>query len=328
MEYTVIDHIVKREKNTRYLLQGSDGEYYSIKVNSGRFEIGDSFSEMIGLRPEIAETRWIRKIERYPRQKLMDHLKWYKQECLKDNVNGTFRSKPHPHIFDKPEKNLLLIGDYDDALQKQMNGLGTELRSDFSHLTSSQAFAVNFFSPLIAEKKLRIIDPCFDFVLPECKFEKILDDEESTQFDFYAIDNEGKRSCSVEVKYSESGFGSTIGDATHLDKFLNDYESKMRTLTDVPQDNWQFFEYYQVWRNLLYTLRNPGQHICFLFPAFRSDLKQTIEIIIGKCKEEYHPFFHIIYADDVVNSIIKSNSPMRHFYEEFKKKYLDIDILQ
>lgn len=98
----------------------------------------------------------------------------------------------------------------------------------------------------------------------------------------------------------------------------------MIELTCVDEKDWQFFEYYQVWRNLLYTIVNKGQHICFLFPAFRKDLKEILDTIIIKCKEEYRPYFHVIIADDVVNKIITDNSNMKPYYEAFKQKYLDI----
>lgn len=328
MDYTIVSIIAEGGKNTRFLVQNSDGEYFSIKVPTGRYQIGDLASEAY-YEPCVNE-RWINTTTKapnggYPRSRMMRHLKWYKQEYLHDNVNGLYQNTPHSHIFDSPEKNLIKGYGYDDCVLQNMQSLGDELRSDFTHLTSSQAFAVNFFAPLIEEGKLNLLDPCFVFPSPNCYFEKICLEKEQTQFDFFAEDKEGNRICSVEVKYSESGFGSTIGDTKHLDKFLNDYEKKMEILTKVPQDEWQFFEYYQVWRNLLYTIRKPGQHICFLFPRFREDLNKTLEKIFAKCKEEYRPFFHVIIADDVVEKIIKNNSTMKPYYEEFKIKYLDID---
>ena len=329
MDYTVVSVIATGGKNTRYLIQNSEGEFFSVKVPTGRYQIGDLASESY-YEPCMNE-KWIRTSERlsnsYPRKKMMDHLKWYKHEILHDEINGLYQNKPYSHILNSPEKNLIRGFGYDDSVSEMMRSLGEELRSDFTHLTSSQAFAVNFFTPLIKEKNLSLLNPCFDIQLPNCSFEKIYPNEDQTQFDFFVADNAGNHTCSVEVKYSESGFGSTIGDTKHLDKFLNDYENKMEILAGVPQDEWHFFEYYQVWRNLLYTIRHPGQHICFLFPRFRKDLKKTLKEIIAKCREQYRPFFHIIVADDIVEEIINSSSPMKLYYEEFKKKYLDIDMV-
>ena len=327
MDYTIVSTIAVGEKNTRFLVQNNDGEYFSIKVPTGRYQIGDLASETY-FEPCVNE-RWIKDSRvpngGYPRSKMMEHLKWYKQEYLNDTVNGLYQNKPYPHIFDSPEKNLVQGHGYDEDVLQKMRSLGDELRSDFAHLTSSQAFAVNFFTPLIKEKKLCFLDPCFDFPPANCSFEKICLKEEQTQFDFFAVNKSENHICSVEVKYSESGFESTVGDTKHLDKFLKEYEYYMKILTKVPQDKWQFFEYYQVWRNLLYTVRKPGQHICFLFPRFREDLNRILKTIFAKCKEEYRPFFHVIIADDVVDRIIKSNLAMTPYYEEFKIKYLEID---
>ncbi len=329
MDYTVVSIIVTREKNTRYLVRDSDGEYFSIKVPTGRYQIGDLASEAF-YEPCVNE-KWIKSSKgpnsSYPRGKMIDHLKWYKQKILHDEINGLYQNRPYSHILNSPEKNLIRGFGYDDSISEMMRSLGEELRSDFTHLTSSQAFAVNFFTPLIKEKELSLLNPCFDFQSPNCSFEKIYPNEDQTQFDFFVTDNAGNHTCSVEVKYSEGGFGSTIGDTKHLDKFINDYEKKMEVLADVPQDEWQFFEYYQVWRNLLYTVRHPGQHICFLFPRFREDLKKTLELLFAKCKEQYRPFFHVIVADDIIEGIIQSSSPMKSYYEEFKLKYLDIDLV-
>lgn len=326
-EYTVLSIISKREKNTRFLIQDNAGNYYSIKVKTGRYELGDIVTEEF---VESADNRWIMAYENtneiFPRKKMMEHLRWYKQVSLHDPINGSFQNKVYRHIFDSPEKNLLGEYGYKKELISTMKKLGGELRSDFTHLTSSQAFAVNFFVPLIAEKQLNLLNPCFDFTDPKSEFEKICSEEEKTQFDFFVEDITSGQTCSIEVKYSESGFGSTIGDTRHLDKFLKEYEANIKVLSNVAENDWHFFEYYQIWRNLLYTIRNPGQHVCFLFPRFREDLKKTLESVISKCKEECRSFFHIIIADDVVEQIINSNSPMRTYYEEFKKKYLDIEL--
>lgn len=328
MDYKVVFIISSGDKNTRYLIQDDCESFFSIKVPTGSYRIGDVFSYDENLIP--AKQEWIEKFKNqkdsYPRSQLMKHLRWYKQTYLKDNSNGKYRGSVKSHIFDAPEKNLLCSFGYQDVLIDKMNSLGDELRTDFTHLTSSQAFAVNFFSPLMKENKLSIINQCFvNSISENCSFEEILDTNEETQFDFLTRDFNNKPLCSVEVKYSESGFGSTIGDTKHLDKLTKEYRDNMRELTIVDEQEWSFFEFYQVWRNLLYTIRHRGQHICFLFPRFREDLKKTLEEIFAKCKEEYRQFFHIIVADDIVEDIIHNYSSMKPYYEEFKLKYLDIN---
>lgn len=186
MDYTIVSTIAEGGKNTRFLVQNSNGEYFSIKVPTGRYQIGDLASETY-YEPCVNE-RWINTAKvpygGYPRSRMMRHLRWYKQEYLHDNVNGLYQNTPHSHIFDSPEKNLIKGCGYDECVLQKMQLLGDELRSDFTHMTSSQAFAVNFFAPLIAEERLCLLDPCFDFPSPVCSFEKICLEKEQTQFDF------------------------------------------------------------------------------------------------------------------------------------------------
>lgn len=319
MDYVVVDIIKRGKHNTRYLVEDPAGEYYSIKVSSDTYTIGEKFSTEKTLEPAKQQCS-------YPRKRMIKHLIDYKEIVLKDQSQGTHKSNRYPHIFDSQEKNLIKGKGYDEALDVWMNSLGDELRDDFSYMTSSQAFAVNFFTPLIVEEQLDLLTDSFKgLVFDEKSFEKVLDsNDEKTQFDFYASGNGNNNLFSVEVKYSESEFGRALEDDSHLDKFNRIYRERMFELTCVDEKEWQFFEYYQVWRNLIYTIVNRGQHICFLFPAFRNDLKQVLESIISKCKEEYKAYFHIIIADDVVNKIIAGESNMKPYYEAFKQKYLNI----
>lgn len=327
MEYVIVNVIKRCKNNTRYLVEGPNGEFYSIKASSDiYYSIGDKFQTEKTLEP--AKQKWIdifNSIEKsYPRKRMMEHLIAYKENILHDHSQGKHRSYTYPHIFDSKEKNLISDKRYYEALKKWMDSLEEELRDDFAYMTSSQAFAVNFFAPLIAEDKLNLLNDAFKgFDFKEIKFEKV-EEKDKTQFDFYASDIDKGHSFSVEVKYSESEFGYAFEDARHLDKFSRIYRDRMLELTCVDENDWQFFEYYQVWRNLIYTIINKGQHICFLFPAFRKDLKEVLDSIILKCKEEYKPYFHVIIADDVVNKIIAENSNMKPYYEAFKQKYLDI----
>ena len=328
MDYVVVDIIKRGKNNTRYLVEGQSGEYYSIKVSTDTYSVGEKFSTEKTLEP--AQQKWINtytsRENSYPRKKMIKHLIDYKENVLNDHSQGIYKSNAYQHIFDSKEKNLILGKGYDKDLKDWMYSLEGELRDDFSYMTSSQAFAVNFFTPLIVEEQLEILTDCFEgLTFDEKSFEEVMDpDDEKTQFDFYASGKDNNSSFSVEVKYSENEFGYALEDARHLDKFCRIYRERMFELTCVDEKDWQFFEYYQVWRNLIYTIVNRGQHICFLFPAFRNDLKQVLESIISKCKEEYKAYFHIIIADDVVNKIIAGESNMKPYYEAFKQKYLDI----
>ena len=325
-DITIVDIVSKGEKNTRYLVRSIQGEYYCIMARTGSYGIGDVLSgREVQLLP--AEDRWVAKYEnnlRYPRKQMMSHLEVYKKEVLKNTDKGIYNNREYDHIFVSAEQNMITGKGYDSALREQFNILKEkgELRSDFSHLTSSQAFAVNFLSPLIAEKKLLYLDDCFEYAdYPRCIFEEVLDSEEKTQFDFFAYGQPGHPSCSIEVKYSEYEFGATFADPTHLDKYGSKYDGFMEQLASVERSGYAFFEYYQIWRNLIYTVKE-GQHVCFFFPAFRQDLKEAVGSIVGKCKEEYKHLIHVIIADEVADRIIDCDGRLAPYYQELKKKYL------
>ena len=323
---TIIDIIRKGERNTRYLVQNHIGDFYSILAKTGTYGIGDTINEDEVLLLE-AKKNWVdnyQKGQSYPRKEMMSHLIAYKTLSLRNNEKGFYNNTEYEHIFTSPEQNLLRGFGYDTALLEQISTIREkgELRSDFTHLTSSQAFAVNFISPLIAENKLFYLDPCFaDSDYKNCEFEKIVDTGEETQFDFYAAGLSGKPSCSIEVKYSENEFGATFADPRHVDKYAAEYDGYMHQLASVEQKQYSFFEYYQIWRNLIYTVKENGQHICFLFPAFRKDLKAAVKKIIDKCKEEYKPFIHILIADEIAERIIELDEKLSPYYKELKKKY-------
>ena len=329
MEYTVVYTISVGDKNTRFLIKDCYGAYFSIKVPSGELIVGDTFCSDEDY--AIAKDTWVSAyenyVEPYPRSKMLKHLIWYKHSILGDYNEGTFRGRKYSHSFDSSDKNLIMGKGDDEILMVCKKSLGRELRSDFSHLSSSQAFAVNLLAPLVHEGKLQLLDDCFSHSCKEkSMFEYVVCKDEKTQFDFFSSDMDGCYPCSLEIKYSEPSFGASINDSAHLDKFNEQYENYMKELTGLESKECPFFEYYQVWRNLIYTIKNKGQHICFLFPSFRKDLSETLMSIFEKCKEEYRKYFHIVIADNVVQKIISGeNEKLRGYYTEFSKKYLEIN---
>ncbi len=327
MKYTIVSIIQVGKQNTRFLLFSEPDIYRSVKLQNGTYQIGDIYE---GPHVEDAKESWIKAYVSFPRKRMMDHLVSYKESVLKDIEQGAFRGNKRAHIFSSQEKNLLInnVHRFDEELNAEFIKLQRtgELRQDFCHLTSSQAFALNFFSPLKHLKwPASIISEELGFTLEDSDFEVILDDEEETQFD-YLIRNDGKPVCSIEVKYSEEDFGTAPADTRHLDKYYGIYEKWLNEITDVEEVS--FFGNYQLWRNILYIVKNPGQHICFFFPRFRDDLYKKAQEIQMLCKEQYRPFIHILYADTLVERLLKSDDErVIAYYSEFKKKYLDIDSL-
>lgn len=327
MHYLIVDTIVSREKSTRFLLQDERGHYCSAKLPTRKYNEGDTVSEE-ELSLEEAKELWVKQYENrpgYPRREMLDHLIDYKENVLGCHDIVYFGNTPERHIFHTQEENLIRDDYFGMALSASVNQLRAlgELRDDFRYLTSSQAFAVNFFAPLIKERKLSALGPfCGEIDYDSCGYEVVKDPEEETQFDFYMPGLTGHPAVSVEVKYSENRFGEASGTHKHKWKYDHLYKQYLDKIACEDVGEPEFYEFYQIWRNIIYHIKNPGQQICFLFPAFRSDLKEYVDYILHKCKEEIRPFVHVIYADTVVDALIAEGGELGRYYAEFKRKYL------
>lgn len=328
MQYTIVHTIVTCEKNTRFLLKDDEDRYFSAKVPSGQYLEGDSVSDA-DVQIEEAKERWVEQYENspgYPRKEMLDHLVEYKEKDMGCHTEVYIGDILERHILQSPEENLISDEHYGAALLESVSRLRCkgELRDDFRYMTSSQAFAVNFFTPLVKDRRLSALGPfCEDIDYNACDYEIVTDSEEETQFDFYIPGLEKRPCISVEVKYSENKFGEASGTDKQKWKYEHIYKMFLDNIASERVDEAEFYEFYQIWRNIIYHTKNPGQHICFLFPAFRSDLKKQVEFILSKCKEEVKPYVHVICSDSVVDSMIKEGGTLASYYKKFKRKYLD-----
>ena len=328
MEYKIVYAIVNGPQNTRFLLQDEEQGYHSVKLPKDKYKIGDTVSGD-GIVVEPADERWVHDYENkpgYPHKEMLKHLVKYKKEVLGDLECGQWSDVPYEHIFVSPDRNLI-SGPYEKELLGWIRRIKEkgELREDFCHMTSSQAFAVNFFTPLIKEKKLSVLgDFCDGVDYDACGYEVEKDKAEETRFDFYMPGLPGHPTVSVEVKYSEKDFGKpNVITAKHQWKYEHIYGPNLAQIAIAKVEKSLLFEYYQIWRNILYNVMNPGQHVCFLFPAFRADLNRPLEYVLSLCRQEIRPYVHVIYADTVVDALIAEEGNLGEYYREFKRRYLD-----
>ena len=328
MPYSIVYAIVSGEKNTRFLLQDETGNYCSAKLPTGEYEEGDTISDD-KLMIEDAKEHWVKQYENrpsYQKDKMLKHLIDYKENVLKCHDIVKIGNTLEPHIFKTQEENLISDDYYRGAMERTVSQLRRQgvLRDDFRYMTSSQAFAVNFFTPLIVERRLSILGAFCDAIdYNSCSYEVVKDPEEKTQFDFYIPGLSGYPTVSVEVKYSENQFGEASGTNEQERKYSNIYKQYLDIITCEEVDEQEFFKFYQIWRNIIYHVKTSGQHICFLFPEFRADLTNIVDYVLRKCKEEIKPFIHVIYADSIVNKLITEGGVLGMYYSEFKRKYLD-----
>lgn len=150
------------------------------------------------------------------------------------------------------------------------------------HLNSSQILCYEFFRPRIGSDgmvdgslMLPVLEaagiPSAVFIGAHAEFEKVFDDGEGTNFDFYLESPDGKGHVFVEVKYTEQGFGTCEKGDSHEKKFEEVYKDRIRTCPCLKEDLREricFEEMrpnYQLFRNIL-RVRGENDYVVFIYP--------------------------------------------------------------
>lgn len=326
----------KGDSNTRCLVF-IGGKFHSVKVpNSDVYarksgEIIEFDGEKLDDMPFRAE--WLNKFCTSDdlQKKIRSHLEKYKKDVLKISEEGYWidshgEPKFYGHILPDDEKlKNLIASEYYNTMKEFYNKIGTAIHSAFKNLNSSQAMAINFFVPLVEENQLNALfdDEPLVFGGASCEFEKIVDLNEKTQFDFYIKTSE--KTYSFEVKYSEEAFGfANMSNEDERKRHEEKWEVIYKNVLGEIISEYEFFENYQLWRNIFYALKDENHITCFVFPDFRGDLKETVNRAKEKCPDDVQERIKIIPVDTVVKKIRKSNSEkLKSHYNEFYKKYLE-----
>ena len=144
--------------NSRFLF---DDNKSGLISNSENLEVGMNIDPSKVKELDIAKTEWIEKYEKYNNnvENIIPHMTAYKKanSKLKELPKGSYKNKEYDHILPEEKKELnLLDSPFKDNLKKEYQLLEErkELHKGFSHLNSSQAFALNFFVPLMNDVHL------------------------------------------------------------------------------------------------------------------------------------------------------------------------------
>ncbi|MBO5124390.1 MAG: hypothetical protein J6C11_04595 [Spirochaetaceae bacterium] len=320
----VLMKIASRTKTSSYMVE-QDGKYFKLNVPN---MIEGNEIELKELKLEDLNPNWIERYKKWNRKRatLLKHLEGYKKDTLKIEVSGVWtNNKEYAHILPVgQEKRNLIDGAFSEALNKNADSI--PLHPSFGHLNSSQAMCLNFMVPLLERGILLeyIKKSCPDAVrgtrLKKQIFERIVDENERTQFDFYCT-TDTEETLSFEFKYSEPDFSVMKDDERHQEKFETIYKDRL-TKHGISIDKETFAADYQLWRNILYA--GTHQHtVFFVFPKFREDLKEAVESAKKKCPAEIQQRIHCICIDDWVEDLLKSDdTALKAHYEAFKEKYL------
>lgn len=333
MNVKLIFKISNGGEKSRWLVEYGDKMKKSVLLsNEKKLSCGD---EIDVSESELCSNIYEEKYNRYlsSTQNIISHLvKYGKMRNLERN--GVWNGKVYEHVLQNEKDNLLFNYGYKDALNNiydEQKNAGN-IHKGFANLNSSQAFAFNFFAPLIDESKTscflfaKILHENFLELPRNCIFEKVLP-EDNTQLDFYC--EIGTKKFTFEVKYSENAFGDAEKNEKHQIKYNNYYKEKLNQIIlsyNPIEFEDKFYEEYQLWRNLC-CLCDENTTVCFVFHKYRTDLGGKIKMAKELLKSDsLRDRVKIIKVDDFIEDVLKiGTEQQKKYYSEFKEKYLELE---
>ena len=270
---------------------------------------------------------------------LKKHLAKYKLDNLGIWEDGIWskNKKPYPHILPAEHYRLNILETIRDQFwiyyESDESGLSQKKHINFHHLNSSQAMCFNLFFPFIMDNN-RYLPILLDTLeLPndsvsEVSFEKILNVEEGTNFDFY-IKYENGMQILFELKLSEDSFGAGKRDQKHQEKFNNIYK---KLITNVVSKKYQtpsyFLREYQLIRNFSYLGLSNQNFLFFIFPIINTSLDKAVdELFPDILEEKFKDRVVVGYLENMVAALEsrfkdKEHTLLKEHFNEFAVKYI------
>lgn len=267
------------------------------------------------------------------------HLEAYKRDRMGLDIPGTWikNGKPYSHLLEKVSHRLNILEPYRTEfwVARQEGDLGKfELHPCFHHLTSSQAMCFNLFFPFLHGNRKYLPILLKSLGLPteevaEAVFEKILDEKESTAFDFFLRYKDGSQ-ITFEVKFTEGDFGATTVDAKHERKFKEIYFPMTEgILTPEYREMKAFLKHYQFLRNLIYLGTAEKSHCLFILPKANPAFAGVEKRLDSALLSEFRQKARAVWLEDVVATLSSSvsttgDSRLIHHIDAFGEKYLPL----
>lgn len=262
--------------------------------------------------------------------KTKERLKNYKTKKFPNLSDGIWKNnkQSYPHILPEINKNENILKTYRKETISYIDNSRIKLHPDFHHLNSSQAMCLNFFFPLFKERKVEIITDLLGFVNEMVNYETVYFEKDGleakfgrvpTSFDFYFETISGKK-LHFEIKYTEYEFGKS---KINIDKFENVYSNFLRPITSKFHDLQQFYDNYQILRNLIHIDKN--SYVIFIYPKDNKKIKKDAE----RVKTDFllpdfsNNFFYLTWEEcfDKVSNFVFDGNLKAQLYE-FKEKYI------
>lgn len=268
--------------------------------------------------------------------RLRRHLSEYKLLRLGISEEGIWRrnGKRYPHILPESHRVENLLETYRADLDAHIEGTSTlERHRDFHHLNSSQAMCLNLFYPFFAAPEADSLAPAFFEAIglttdgiEQWHFEYVEDEREGTNFDFFTLDRTGVRTY-VEVKLSESEFGTAKADDRHKQKRREIYQPRLHghVSSEVLTSD-VFFANYQILRNLAYAAGSDSSRVLFLYPRANTALGKLPTFLESHVGDELRSRVAIVHLEDLIPALAAKvgdrSDRLREHLALFSEKYL------
>lgn len=153
-------------------------------------------------------------------------------------------------------------------------------------------------------------------------FEEIPDPAEGTNFDFFLQDSSGRR-IYVEMKLTETDFGSCANDKPHAEKLRGIYRPKLSgKVADAALEPEIFFKNYQLLRNVSHLHKE--DRLLIVYPRANSGLERGIQFLKSILSSNTAPQVEVVHVEDFVArfaTAVNSYRLIAH-YAAFREKYL------
>ena len=158
-------------------------------------------------------------------------------------------------------------------------------------------------------------------------FDKALDPDEATRFDFYMEARAGRR-IFFDVKLREDGFATCADDDAQKEKIERVYRPQLHGYVD---DKWlapaAFCAHCEVLGKVSYLGRYADSGIVFIFPRTSDPLMEAGKAIKQIVSKTLAPRTAILYLEYVVERIlaaVSGDEAMREHYLEFREQYIGV----
>lgn len=264
-------------------------------------------------------------------QQLNTHFAEYKTRCLGKLRPGTFVCRgevlQYDHILPVEHKWLNILEPFrTDILQYLNERPAIKLHRYFHHLNSSQAFALNVFFPYFEKGGSSQLLAALGSTgqLSSWEPEYIADAGEGTNVDMTWLSGGMRTYC--EVKLSEQEFGSAQNDEAHRAKLERIYRPSL-TGACAPEllQPEQFFQHYQLLRNVWLVARESGSQLVFFVPRSNTNIWRQLAAFLRLLKSPLAARVRSVAVEDALGSLASSAclpSSLNGYAEMLREKYV------